>query len=247
MKMHIISSGSKGNASFIYDKETTILIDFGISLRRLKAGLKEIDKTIDDIDYCLCTHNHSDHSKSIKYLKNKDWYCRKGTISNFVNPHELEVFNRYLFGEIVVTPLLTSHDAIAPCGFLFEENDETIVYITDTGYIPEETLSFIKNCDYYFFESNYDEDMLKNSDRSQYLKYRILSEKGHLSNVRSAEYLSKLIGDKTKAIMLAHISQECNTKELALKTCENILKKNNVNINKIIISCASQWNSEDLC
>ncbi len=246
MKMHVISSGSKGNASIIYDETTTILIDMGITLKRLKEGLNEVNKSLDDIDYCLFTHDHSDHIKGVDFLDKNLCFSRVGTI-NLLQNHDLEIFHEYLFGDINVTPLPTSHDAISPCGFLFEQEDEKIAYLTDSGYIPEETLEYMHNCDYYFIESNYDEDMLFNSLRPIFLKNRIAGEFGHLSNVQSATYMSQLVGDKTKTIMLAHLSEECNTPSKAIETYKEIFDEQKVSLDHIKCICAKQWSSSDLC
>ena len=247
MKMHVISSGSKGNASLIYDDKTVVLVDLGISYSRLQEGLEEINKEIKDINFCLCTHEHSDHSKGVRFLDAKLWYTRAGTLKNISENHILEVFHEYHFGDITVTPLLISHDAIAPCGFLFQEDNIKIAYLTDSGYVPETTLKLIKNCDYYFFESNFDVDMLINSARPIFLKERILGAEGHLSNRQSATYLANLVGKNTKAIMLAHLSEECNNPKVALKTIKEIFKDNNISTRKIKISCAEQYRSVDLC
>ncbi len=246
MKMHVISSGSKGNASIIYDDSTTILIDMGISIKRLKEGLEEINKRISDINFCLLTHEHSDHIKGASYLDANLLYSRSGTI-NVIKNHELEVFKNYLFGDIIVTPLLTSHDAISPCGFLFEQGGEKIAYLTDSGYIPECTLEYIHNCDYYFIESNYDEKMLFESSRPEFLKNRIAGEFGHLSNKQSATYMTGLVGEKTKTIMLAHLSEECNIPDVAIETYKAIFKEQKVPLDHIKCICAKQWSSSDLC
>ena len=246
MKMHVISSGSKGNASIIYDETTTILIDMGITLKRLEEGLNEVDKDIDDIDFCLFTHDHSDHIKGVNYLNKNLCFSRKGTI-NLLEKHDLEIFHEYLFGDINVIPLPTSHDAIAPCGFLFKKDGEKIAYLTDSGYIPDSTLEFLHNCDYYFIESNYDEKMLFDSSRPMFLKERIAGDMGHLSNEQSAEYMCELIGEKTKTIMLAHLSEECNSPDVALKTYKEVFEKEKVSLNHVKCICAKQWSSSDLC
>ncbi len=246
MKMHVISSGSKGNASIIYDDTTTILIDMGITLKRLKEGLHEVNKDINDIDYCLFTHEHSDHIKGINYLNKNLFFSRNGTI-DLLEKHDIEVFHKYIFGDINVTPLLTSHDAISPCGFLFEKDNEKIAYLTDSGCIPDSTLEYMHNCDYYFIESNYDEDMLFGSSRPKFLKNRIASEFGHLSNKQSATYMTQLVGDKTKVIMLAHLSEECNTPSKAIETYKEVFNKQKVSLDHIKCICAKQWSSSDLC
>ncbi|MFA7111086.1 MAG: MBL fold metallo-hydrolase, partial [Bacilli bacterium] len=171
MKMHIIASGSKGNASIVYDDSTCILIDCGISKKRLVEGLKEVKKALNDIDFVLFTHNHIDHILGESYFSLDKKYARKGTI-NLLQNHEL-IFNHiYTFKDFQVELLETSHDAIAPCGFLFKNKNESLVYITDSGFIPESTFKLIKDKTYYFIESNHDYDMLINSNRPLILKKR---------------------------------------------------------------------------
>jgi len=246
MKMHVISSGSKGNASIIYDSKTTILVDMGNSYKRLCEGLKEINKSVNSIDYILYTHNHSDHVSGSNFLDSSISYCRVGTLQ-VPEKNLLDLYKNYQFGDFVVMPLLTSHDALAPCGFLFKDGKEKLLYLTDSGYIPDSTLKYMHNCDYYFIESNYDAHMLLTSSRPLSLKERIASEYGHLSNEQSAKYLVTLIGDKTKGIMLAHLSEECNTPNLALATYKNVFAEDGVSLKDINLVCANQWSSRDLC
>lgn len=244
MKMHVIASGSKGNASIIYNDETVILVDMGITRIRLSEGLKEINKSIKDINYVFFTHEHSDHIKGAQYLPTKLFYARAGTIPLLKN-HELELFKEYTFNSIKVVTLLTCHDAISPCGFLFKDKENSIVYLTDSGYIPDVTLQLIMNKEYYFIESNHDVEMLFNSLRPEQLKERIFSDLGHLSNEQSAHYMTILIGDKTKGIMLAHLSEECNTPEKAIRTYNNIFAEEGLSLKDIKLSCAKQYESVD--
>ncbi|MBP5694230.1 MAG: hypothetical protein J6X03_02095 [Bacilli bacterium] len=144
-----------------------------------------------------------------------------------------------------MTPLKTSHDAINPCGFLIENDGEKLIYMTDTGTIPKKSLKYMVNADYYFIESNHDLDMLNNSGRPRFLINRIAGSYGHLSNEDSAYYMSGLVGPKTKKIILAHLSEECNTEELALKTYKYIFELRKVNYD-IDIVCAKQRESIDL-
>lgn len=243
--MHIIASGSKGNASVVYSENTYILVDLGTSKARLISGLEEIGLTINDIDYALFTHEHTDHIKGEMFIPDEKKYALKGTI-NLLKSNILQNFKTYEFGDFKVTPIKTSHDATSPCGFIFETDEEKLVYITDTGIIPTRTLKLINNADYYFFESNHDVDMLMNSNRPYFLKMRIYGTKGHLNNEDSAFYMSQCIGEKTKKIVLAHISEECNTPEIALKTYQKVFETKDLDISKYNVRVAKQWESMDL-
>ena len=123
---------------------------------------------------------------------------------------------------------------------MLKSDNEELVYLTDTGQISKRTFNLIKNKTYYIIESNHDVEMLLNSNRPAILKSRILSYKGHLSNEDSAFYMSNLIGENTKKIVLAHLSEECNTPEKALDTYHNVFTLQKINLNHIEIKCASQ-------
>ena len=112
--------------------------------------------------------------------------------------------------------------------------------MTDTGYIPELSLDYMNNADYYIIESNHDVNMQLDSNRPAQLINRILSDEGHLSNVDSASYMASLVGQRTKQIFLAHISQDANTPEIALSTYKKIFKKKHINLDNIEIICTSQ-------
>ena len=244
IKLHDIASGSKGNACLIYNDKTLILIDMGLTKVRLSAGLAEIGKTIDDIDFALFTHEHADHISGERFIDSNKKYSLEGTIT-LQKANILENYKEYSFNEFKITPLKTSHDATNPCGFLIEENGEKLVYMTDTGKILKKSLALMENADYYFIESNHDLDMLNNSGRPRVLINRIAESKGHLSNEDSAYFMTGLVGPKTKKIMLAHLSEECNTEELALETYKRIFALKGIK-QDIEIKCAKQRESVDL-
>ncbi|WP_444195535.1 MBL fold metallo-hydrolase, partial [Catenibacterium sp.] len=131
MEYHVLASGSKGNSTFIVEKTTGILIDCGISKKQLVYRLKEIGYTIDDIDYVLLTHDHTDHNKNIHIFDKEIVYTAKGNIEDLDEDHELVPYTSYTFGDIDVYVLRLSHDATNPIGFIFI-GDETLLYMTDT-------------------------------------------------------------------------------------------------------------------
>lgn len=241
----ILASGSKGNATLVFNEDTTILIDLGISKKELCFKLSELNKKLADIDYFFFTHSHSDHIKSYEVVPIEKRFALRNVVE-LMKGHELKYFNEYNFGSLVVIPIKASHDAGPTCGYLIKDKDEELVYLTDTGMIPKRTLSFIENKDFYIIESNYDFDMLFNSSRPEFLKARIDSTKGHLSNEDSAFYMANLIGDKTKKIVLAHLSEECNTPEKALETYDDVFLKNGLIIDQFDIKCANQWETVQL-
>ena len=241
MHFNIIASGSKGNTSVVIYKDTSILIDMGVSFDRLEKGLAEVNLKAEDLSAAIFTHDHSDHIGGIKFLSPKKMYGLKGTLPSLCNV--VELFKPFKIGEFTITPIETSHDATNPCGFLLEAGNEKMVYMTDTGCFCPDNLSLIKNPTYLIIESNHDIQMLLKTNRTYELKQRILSDVGHLCNEDSAIAATEIIGDDTKEIILAHLSEEANTPELALDAYKKIFKHFGIDINKYNVRCANQWTS----
>lgn len=223
----VVGSGSKGNATLLFDEETIIQIDMGLPMRRITAALESIKKNKSDLQGILITHEHTDHIKNLSMYKGKvPIYASKGTIDYF--DHEVVPFDSFEIGTLSVIPFMTSHDAANPVGYVIISGKTKLVYLTDSGYVPEESLDYLRDADYYIMESNHDLKMLMKSNRPVVLKRRIKGDEGHLSNVDSAIYLSELVGPKTKEIYLAHLSEECNLPELALEAYRKTFKKKEV-------------------
>jgi len=239
MKFYIIQSGSKGNATVLENNGRYLLIDDGLSLKCIKDTMLGLNKNVMNLEALLITHEHSDHTKGIQYLPPLPIYCREGTYSGD-NVNNIYCFEPFELIDLKITPLLTSHDAKSPCGYMFEDGEERLVYMTDTGFIPEMSLDIMGNADYYIIESNHDVKMQLASGRPAYLINRIISDEGHLSNIDSASYMASLVGKNTKQIILAHISQDANTPECALETYRTVFKKKHVSLDNIDLRCASQ-------
>lgn len=223
----VVGSGSKGNATLLFDEETLIQIDMGLPMRRITAALESIKKNKSDLQGILITHEHTDHIKNLSMYKGKvPIYASKGTIDYF--DHEVVPFDSFEIGTLSVIPFMTSHDAANPVGYVIISGKTKLVYLTDSGYVPEESLNYLRDADYYIMESNHDLKMLMKSNRPAVLKRRIKGDEGHLSNIDSAIYLSELVGPKTKEIYLAHLSEECNLPELALEAYRKTFKKKEV-------------------
>lgn len=239
MKILVVRSGSKGNATLVIDKGRVLLIDMGICLKALKEALVQENMNLMNINATLLTHDHTDHTAGIKYLDPLPIYCAKGTY-DALNVVEVLPYQQYEIEHFKVIPVRTSHDAKNPIGFVIENDKEKLVYLTDSGKIPLKTLTFLANADYYVFESNHDVDMLWETNRPVCLIKRILSPKGHLSNEQSAKYMTELVGDKTKQIILAHLSEEANAPEVALETYKKTFKDAQVSLDNIELICANQ-------
>lgn len=241
MKFYIVASGSRGNATLIANKNHLILIDMGITKSSLVESLHKHGYEFSDIEAVFFTHEHNDHIKGRDFFKDiNKVYSSYGT-TKLITSNYLEPYQKYEIAGFSITPVETSHDAYRPLGYIIESDNEILVYITDTGYVLDETLKLSKDADYYIFESNHDVNMLLQTNRPEVLKHRILSDVGHLSNYDSAHYMTQMIGPKTKQIFLAHISLEANTPEMALETYRKVFKKMRKNPDKYQIICTKQF------
>ena len=236
MEYHVLASGSKGNSIFIYDQGNGLLIDCGISKRQLYTKLNQLRFHESDIHHVLLTHDHIDHNKNISIFDQSIVYCGKGCIPGIDESHELENYQNIQLDHYIITPLPLSHDATSPLGFVIKGKDETILYMTVTGYVSQKNMEYIKNLDYYIFESNHDIEMLMNTRRPLFLKNRIFGDKGHLNNEYSAHVMAQVIGENTKEICLAHLSQEANTKEMALDTYQRVFDEEHIYFDNIKIA-----------
>ena len=242
MYYHIIASGSKGNATIVVSNKTVILIDMGISLSRLEEGLAEVNLTVNDITGALFTHDHTDHISGLKFISPKIMYALEGTLPSSLS-NVVYTNKPFTIGDFEITPIETSHDATNPCAYLVKDKEESLFYMTDTGVFLDECLPLVKNPTYLIIESNHDIKMLLNTNRTFELKNRIMSDKGHLCNEDSAIAAISIIGNNTKEITLAHLSEEANTPEVALEAYQKIFKHFGVNIQNYNVRTAWQRKS----
>lgn len=234
MKVCVLSSGSKGNTTYIETDNCRILIDAGNTSKYIKEKLEDLGVQPSMLDAILITHTHSDHIKGLKLFAGK--YDIPVYITNIML-ETLNYLNNYVILEdefdikdMHINTIKTSHDAPDSRGYIISNNGKSLVYITDTGYINRKYFDILKNRSIYIMESNHDVEMLTNGKYPFLLKQRILSDKGHLSNYDSAKYLSSFIGNNTKYIFLAHLSEDNNTKELAYETLNSKLKSDDIEI-----------------
>jgi len=240
MRVIVLSSGSRGNTTYIESDEAKILIDAGNSCKYITEKLNDLDVEPTKLDAILITHTHSDHVKGLKVFckkYNTKVYCTKKMFKDidYIDNYELIDKNIINIKDMIIDVIKTSHDASDSNGYIINNKDNSIVYITDTGYINKKYYDKLKNKDVYIMESNHDIEMLNNGSYPYELRKRIYGDKGHLSNLDSSKYLSDFIGDKTKYIMLAHLSEENNTEELAYSTLIEKLTTKNCLIDNIII------------
>jgi len=243
MRFYILESGSKGNCTIVESNGKYIMIDDGLSKKKLKSKLEEINVNLEDIGALLVTHNHSDHISGIGAIaKDITFSTLMCGIDTPVN-NALIPFEQYEINGFNITPLPTSHDAPGSLGFIIKADNEELVYVTDTGYVYERVCEMIVNKDYYVFESNHNVRMLLETNRPQPLKKRILGDTGHLSNEDSANYICDVIGPNTKQIILAHLSEEANTPEQALSDYVKVFEDRGFAFEDYDIRCASQVNT----
>lgn len=246
MRYYILESGSKGNSTIISAKGKYLVVDNGLSMRKFKNSIANLNIELSDLNAVLVTHSHSDHISGLKVFNYNYLYTTKTTFKaiddNYIfnQNHELIPYHEYTINGFKITVLPTSHDASGSIGFVIECDDEKLVYITDTGYIYERVLDYIKGATYYIFESNHNVRMQLKTGRPQYLIDRIMGDYGHLSNEDSALYLSESITSNTKEVVLAHLSEEANTPEVALDTFYKIMLKRGVDVSNISVRCALQ-------
>lgn len=243
MLIEILASGSEGNSVYIQTKNKKVLIDAGMNYKYLKEKLEEINVDPSEIDIILITHTHSDHTSALKVFLNKNHpllFIDEEMLNEleFVKDYDnIEFrFKDFDFEGTIIEMFHTSHDAPASRGYIIKDGEESFVYITDTGYINQRLFNKLYNHNKYVFESNHDVELLMHGRYPQWLKTRILSDKGHLSNAQAGFYLSKIIGPDTKKIALAHLSKENNDPEVALKDVKSILKENDIKFNNFVIA-----------
>lgn len=244
MKLSLLASGSKGNSCYVETSAGEFLIDVGMPCSYIEEQLKSIDKSAKNINAVFITHTHIDHINGLKtFIKKYDPVIyltekmHKELDSSIHSENYVVLDKELIIDNLKVTIIKTSHDTEDSNGYIFEDNNHSFVYITDTGYINVKNHNKLSNKNMYVLESNHDVNMLMNNEKyPYYLKQRILGDKGHLSNEDSAYYLSRFMGEDTKCVILAHLSEHNNTPDLALSTLKNNLKSNNKKCNKVIVA-----------
>jgi len=222
-----LASGSKGNSLFFGSKKTRILIDAGISLRALNTRLAEIGVDLDEIEAVLITHEHIDHIRGLQMLSSKydipilaNSDTAKAIASMLGYTPKFKIFSTgetFEFGDIEVHPFSIQHDTLDPVAFTLKADNVKVGVCADIGFVTSIVKAQLKACDYLYVEANHQPSMVHASNRPYTYKQRVLSRQGHLSNDECADLLSEIAHEGLKHIHLAHLSEECNSPELALK------------------------------
>lgn len=224
-------SGSSGNASLLYNERTKILIDCGLSAKRLCGLFESIDIEPNEIDAILISHEHNDHITGAGVMSRRfdiPIYATKKTYDAMnigkIKEENIQIINSgtpFSIGDFFVNPFSLSHDAADPVGFSITDEKYKYSVVTDTGIVSNTVFDAIEKSDYILLEANHDTDMLMYGDYPFSLKKRISGDSGHMSNDYCAAVAMRLLEKGTKNIMLSHLSNNNNTPELAYKTVEN--------------------------
>ncbi|MCU6763482.1 putative hydrolase [uncultured Roseburia sp.] len=229
MELCSIASGSSGNCIYAGTDQSHILVDAGISGKRIEAGLNEIGLKTEEIQGILVTHEHVDHIKSLGVLARKygiPIYATAGTIQWITERQAIGKVDESLFhpvvpeqdfkiGDLTVCPLRTSHDAAEPVAYMMKNQGKSMAVLTDLGKYDDYLVDKLQGLDVLLLEANHDVHMLEVGGYPYYLKKRILGDRGHLSNELSGQLLGRLLHDKFQKVVLGHLSKENNYPQLA--------------------------------
>lgn len=235
-----LSSGSKGNCTFLGTKHTKILIDAGISAKATAKRLSEINVSLDEIDAILITHEHSDHILGLKVLAYKmgipviaNHETAKGIVETFHDCPKFKIFSTgetFEFGDLEIHPFSIPHDTLDPVGYTVKVDGLKLGFCTDLGFATSLVQAHLRDCNYLYLEANHQPSMVHASPRPQIYKQRVLSKSGHLSNEACGNLLAQVSHAGLKHVHLAHLSGECNTPETALKVIKDILDRHGISL-----------------
>jgi phosphoribosyl 1,2-cyclic phosphodiesterase len=235
IRFSVLASGSTGNAFYVETDRNSLLVDAGLSGKQMEQLFKKIERDMKQLSGILVTHEHSDHIKGLGviarkyqlpiYANEKTWKAMEGLIGDIPTEQKFvfQMGTVKTFGDLDVESFGVSHDAAEPMFYVFHHEGKKLVLITDTGYVSDRMKGIIKNADVFVFESNHDVEMLRMGHYPWNIKRRILSDVGHVSNEDAGLALADVIGEKTKRVYLAHLSQDNNMKDLARMSVTQIL------------------------
>ena len=242
MQISVLASGSTGNVTYIETPQHKILLDAGLSGKKIAGLMSSIGRDLSDVDTLLVTHEHSDHRQSVGVLARKyglSVYANEGTWNAMnskigkVSDDQKNIFPPDTvmdFGDIDIESFSVSHDAAEPQFYVFHHRNKSFVVLTDTGFVSDRMEGVIKDADGYLLECNHDIEMLENGEYSWPLKQRILGDQGHLSNEDGANTMLDVIGHRTKKVFLGHRSQHYNMKSLCHLTVDSIFAAHDMGV-----------------
>lgn len=241
LKFCSLFSGSSGNCQYIKTKNTSILVDAGLSGKKIQQEMASIGEDPKNIDAIFITHEHLDHVQGAGiisrrfdvpiYANEETWEAMKSIVGE-VKSHNMRIIKDCAeVGDFYVEAFDISHDSVKPVGYNIYYNNRKISMVTDTGCTNDKIINSIKDSDLLLIESNHDEDMVLIGPYPWSLKRRVLGEFGHMSNDAAGNLISKVLKKGTEIVLLGHLSKENNFPQLAYKTVENILIENGIDVN----------------
>lgn len=242
LRFSILASGSSGNVTYVETDNQRVLIDAGLSGKKIISLLESIGRDPAKLDALFVTHEHKDHIHGVGviarkynlpiYANRQTWAAMSKHLGQIPaeNCRLIEPDQMITLGDLDILSYAVSHDAAHPQFYAFQKGSKQFAMLTDTGYVSQKLKSILTNVDAYLIESNHEIDMLRYGAYPWSLKQRILSDKGHLSNEAGALAMVDMIGDKTKHIYLGHLSRENNTKDLAMSAMYNTLSMKDLGV-----------------
>ena len=241
LDLTVLASGSSGNSLLIRAGSTCILVDAGISARQLDSQLRAAGTAPEALSGVLLTHEHGDHTRGLKV------FCTKNSVPVFTNPLTADSLRRsglqaewrifqtgtaFEIGTLRIRPFPVPHDAADPVGFVVSSGDASLGILTDLGYATQQILHAVHGTHALVIETNHDEALLQNDTKRPWsVKQRILSRHGHLSNQAAAKLVAEIATSNLRHILLAHLSEDCNSAELATATIrEHLAQKSFHNV-----------------
>ncbi len=234
-----LASGSNGNCYYIGNKEEAIIVDAGLSRRKIIERMNARDIDPSKIKAGFITHEHQDHYRGAKVLSQKlgiPFYISEQTLNKSyytMRPLHIKTFtpgDTIKIGNFTIHSFLKKHDAAEPCSFRVEIGGHNIGVFTDIGEACDNVKSHVSKCDFLFLESNYDDDMLSAGKYPAFLKQRVSGEEGHLSNLQAVELVEQHASDKLKTIYLSHISEDNNRGDIAMDAFKHLTDKYDIQL-----------------
>lgn len=243
-KISVLGSGSSGNAIYLSTGQRNILIDAGMSGQEIDRRLQKCGSRVEELEAVVLTHEHNDHIQGAGVLSRKcdipiyanelTWAGAEKNLGKIKSDNQQIISREFSLGKIDFSCFSVSHDARDPVGFVIHCQDKKIGIATDLGCVNDNLKEYLQGLDFLILESNHDYEMLTQGPYPPYLKKRIKSSRGHLSNDVAAEFLPELLTESRPQVLLAHLSEENNLPELAYITIKNRLEDEGLEVGEDI-------------